>query len=88
MFPYHINFSKKGSFITRPSSIFLKLTQREFFSKKNNTFFSLAKKSPTKKLQGYQLFGVSRFLQHTLFDYSKSFNRKNKCLGALERYFI
>jgi hypothetical protein len=46
-------------------------------------------KSPTKKkLQGYQLFGFSRFLHHTLLGYSASFYRKNRCLGALERYFI
>jgi hypothetical protein len=41
-------------------------------------------KSHLKKLKGYQLFGFSRYLHHTL----ESFNRENKCLGALKIYFI
>jgi hypothetical protein len=53
--------------------------------KKKINFFILAKKSLTKKLQGYQVFGFSRFLLYTLFDYSASFYRKTSawCVGKV-----
>jgi hypothetical protein len=79
--------TKKGFFRTALLKLFKNWHIKSFSQKKNLTFFILVKKSPTK-VHGYQLFGFSRFLYHTLFDYSASFNRKRKCLGALERYFI
>jgi hypothetical protein len=40
----------------------------ESFSQKKHKFFILTKNSPSKQQQGYQIFGFSRFLHHTLFD--------------------
>jgi hypothetical protein len=70
---YHVNCSKKGLLPTW----FLKIGIVSVFPKYNTTIFYLShKKSTTKKLH------------HSLFHYSRSFYRKNKCLGALQRYFI
>jgi hypothetical protein len=55
-------------------------------AKNRHPFFIKAKKPPTKKLQGCQLFEFPRFLHHTFFDNSTSFYCRNFCLGALERY--
>jgi hypothetical protein len=50
----------------------------------------LGQKTPTIKLQGYQLFDFPfpRFLHHIFFDNSASFYCRNLCLNALEKYLI
>jgi hypothetical protein len=49
----------------------------------NSTFFDLSENWHFPKQQH-----TNFFMYHTLFDFSASFYRKNKCLDALERYFI
>jgi hypothetical protein len=62
----------------RLSSISLEIGIMRVLSK--HLFFIQAKKPPTN-----QLFEFPRFLHHTFFDHSSSFNCRNLCLGALRQ---